>query len=94
MTIPYRFHKNIYVPDDEVRSFSHDNMDDLHKRYIDRRFLALKEDWEVKTFEANVKKQRPQATSDGIHRALMSCQGQYASNHPREKIMGCVIEKI
>jgi hypothetical protein len=39
-----------------VREFS---MDDLHKRPIDKRFLALKEDYEVQKFERDVKAQKP-----------------------------------
>ena len=69
-------------------------MDDLHKRYIDRRFLALKEDYEVQTFEKDVKKQKPKATSSQIHTALQACEKKFASNHPRQKILDCVIGEL
>lgn len=39
-------------------------MDDLHKRHIDKRFLAIEEDWEVQKFEKDVKAKEPSATSD------------------------------
>ena len=67
--------------------------DDLHKRYVDKRFLALKEDYEVKTFEKDVKEERPSATSAEIHSALVECGKTFPSNHPREKIMKCVLSE-
>lgn len=69
-------------------------MDDLHKRYIDKRFLALKEDWEVQTFEKDVKAQKPHATSTAIHTALLACAKAFPSNHPRQHIMTCVLGKL
>jgi hypothetical protein len=69
-------------------------MDDLHKRYIDKRFLALREDYEVQKFERDVKAQKPYASSASIHSALVSCASTLPSNHPRERIMGCVVGKL
>ena len=69
-------------------------MDDLHKRYVDRRFLALKEDWEVQTFEKDVKQQKPHASSTAIHTALIDCAKTLPSNHPRQHIMSCVLGKL
>lgn len=68
--------------------------DDLHKRYVDRFFLALKEDYEVRDFEAKVKKERPNATSDQIHAALLSCAKTLPSNHPMQRIHDCVLTKV
>jgi hypothetical protein len=69
-------------------------MDDLHKRYIDKRFLALTEDYEVQRFERDVKMQKPHATSAAIHTALLNCASTLPSNHPRERIMECVLSKL
>ena len=69
-------------------------MDDLDKRYIDKRFLALTEDWEVQEFERDVKAQKPHASSDAIHRALVDCAKTLPTNHPRERIMTCVLGKL
>jgi hypothetical protein len=69
-------------------------MDDLHKRYIDKRFLALTEDWEVQKFEKDVKAQKPYASSASIHGALIECAKTLPSNHPRERIMTCVLGKL
>ena len=68
--------------------------DDLHKRYIDRHFLSLTEDWEVTTFEKDVKAQRPLATSEQIHAALLGCAKLHPRNHPRAKVMECVLAKV
>ena len=68
--------------------------DDLHKRYIDKRFLALKEDYEVQKFENDVKAQKPHATSAGIHSALLECVKTLPSNHPRQHIMTCVLGRL
>jgi hypothetical protein len=68
--------------------------DDLHLRYIDRFFIALKEDYEVRDFEKSVKQQRPSATSTQIHDALIKCAAQFASNHPRAQIMECVLKRL
>lgn len=69
-------------------------MDDLHKRYIDKRFLSLSEDYEVQTFERNVKEQKPNATSASIHSALLECAKTLPNNHPRQHIMTCVLGKL
>jgi hypothetical protein len=69
-------------------------MDDLHKRYIDKRFLALTEDYEVQKFEKDVKGQKPNATSATIHSALLACASTLPSNHPRQRIMDCVLGKL
>jgi hypothetical protein len=69
-------------------------MDDLHKRYIDKRFLALKEDYEVQKFERDVKVQKPNASSAAIHTALLACAKTLPSNHPRERIMSCVLGEL
>jgi hypothetical protein len=52
-------------------------MDDLHKRYIDKRFLALSEDYEVQKFEQDVKAQKPHASSAAIHTALIECARRF-----------------
>jgi hypothetical protein len=70
------------------------SMDDLHKRYIDKRFLALSEDYEVQKFEKDVKTQKPNASSTAIHTALLDCAKTLPSNHPREHIMQCVLGKV
>jgi hypothetical protein len=69
-------------------------MDDLHKRYIDKRFLALTEDYEVQKFEKDVKTQKSYASSASIHTALVECAKTLPSNHPRERIMECVLGKL
>lgn len=69
-------------------------MDDLHKRYIDKRFLALTEDYEVQKFERDVKAQKPNASSAHIHSALLECAKTLPSNHPRERIMHCVLSEL
>lgn len=69
-------------------------MDDLHKRYIDKRFLALTEDYEVQKFEKDVKAQKPYANSASIHTAMLDCAKTLPSNHPRERIMECVLGKL
>jgi len=69
-------------------------MDDLHKRYIDKRFVAIEEDWEVQKFEKDVKAQRPHVSSADIHAALLECAKTLPSNHPRERIMTCVLERL
>jgi hypothetical protein len=69
-------------------------MDDLHKRYIDKRFVALQEDWEVQKFEKDVKAQKPSVTSVAIHAALLQCAQLFPSNHPRERIMACVVARL
>lgn len=69
-------------------------MDDLHKRYIDKRFLALAEDYEVQKFEQDVKAQKPAATSAAIHSALVACASTLPSNHPRQRIMDCVLGRL
>jgi len=69
-------------------------MDDLHKRYVDKRFLALSEEWEVQKFEKDVKAQKPHASSASIHTALIECAKTLPSNHPRDRIMTCVLGKV
>lgn len=69
-------------------------MDDLHKRYIDKRFLALKEDYEVQRFEKDVKAQKPNVSSATIHAALLACAATLPSNHPRERVMECVLGRV
>jgi hypothetical protein len=69
-------------------------MDDLHKRYIDKRFLALKEDYEVEKFERDVKAKKPNASSASIHTSLLTCAQTLPSNHPRERVMDCVLGKL
>jgi len=69
-------------------------MDDLHKRYIDKRFLALTEDYEVQKFERDVKAKKPHAGSASIHTALLECAKTLPSNHPRERIIECVLGKL
>jgi hypothetical protein len=69
-------------------------MDDLHKRYIDKRFLALTEDYEVQKFEKDVKTQKPNATSATIHAAWLDCAKTLPSNHPRDRIMACVLARV
>lgn len=68
--------------------------DDLHLRYRDRFFISLKEDYEVRDFEKSVKLQKPHATSEKIHVALMQCATDAPSNHPRAQILDCVLKKI
>jgi hypothetical protein len=69
-------------------------MDDLHKRYIDKRFLALWEDYEVQKFEKDVKAEKVNANSATIHAALLECAKELPSNHPRERIMECVLARL
>jgi hypothetical protein len=69
-------------------------MDDLHKRYIDKRFLALKEDYEAQKFERDVKANKPSTTSEQIHAALLDCARTLPNNHPRQHIMTCVLGKL
>lgn len=69
-------------------------MDDLHLRYVDRRFVSLKEDYEVKTFEQEVKAQRPHTTSAAIHNALLNCENTVPHNHPRQRILDCVLRHL
>jgi hypothetical protein len=69
-------------------------MDDLHKRYIDKRFLALEEEYEVQKFERDVKAQKPHASSAAIHTALIECAKTLPSNHPRDRVMACVLGKL
>jgi hypothetical protein len=69
-------------------------MDDLHKRYVDKRFLALTEDWEVQKFEKDIKAQKPNASSAAIHAALWDCAKVSPSNHSRQHIFTCVVGKL
>jgi hypothetical protein len=69
-------------------------MDELHKRYVAKRFLALTEDFEVQKFERDIKMQRPHASTIRIHTALLTCATTLPLNHPRERIMQCVLGKL
>lgn len=63
--------------------------DDLHKRYIDKRFLALTEDYEVQKFERDVKAQKPRASSANIDSAVLECAKTLPSNHARAQWIAC-----
>jgi hypothetical protein len=70
------------------------SMDDLYKRYVDKRFLALTEDYEVQKFERDIKMQKPHASTMRIHTALLTCASMLPVDYSRERIMQCVLGKL
>jgi hypothetical protein len=44
--------------------------------------------------DSSFKAQKPSATSAEIHSALMLCEKDFPSNHPRQRIMECVLARL
>lgn len=68
--------------------------DDKRKKKIDAWFVSLTEKYEVTYFVNDIKKSRPKATTEDIHKALDTCVDQIKPSEGRKKLETCVLSKL
>lgn len=68
--------------------------DNLKKKRVDDRFFSCSESWEVDYLVRKIKKHHPEILEQRIRMAVSDCCDKNMGNNPREKFIGCVMDRL
>jgi len=68
--------------------------DNKKKKATDANFFACTESWEVDYLVRVIKKAYPVYSDTAIRGAISACCIQVGGNHPRDKFVACVMQRL
>jgi len=68
--------------------------DNLKKTKVDAYFFSCNESWEVDYLVRKIKKHHPGISEQTIRSAISNCCDRDMGNNPREKFVGCVMDRL